>query len=186
MLLGSVFLLLPDTAGATLLRGLSLDNLCSRSGVIVRGEVVARAAAWKGGRIYTRVSLRVIHSLRGSLQGSLRTGRTISFWHLGGRVGRHAQIVRGAPTFRQGERVLVFLNRRGGRLFVTGMAQGRFSIRSAPTSRSATVTRQATVTQALAGARLVGPKRALRRPTTLVRFEKRIRAVLRTLKGRAP
>jgi len=175
-LLGSVCLLVPHTAGATLLRGLSLENLCSRSGVIVRGEVVARAAAWKGGRIYTRVSLRVTHSLR----GSHRAGQTVSFWHLGGRVGRHAQIVRGAPAFTRGERVVVFLSRRGGRLFVTGMAQGRFSIRGAATGRPAAVT------QPLSGARLLGPRRALRRPTTLSRFERRIRASLRTLKGRTP
>lgn len=175
-LLGSVILLLPGTAQATLLRGLSLDNLCRRSELIVRGKVVARATAWKGSRIYTRVTLRVT----GSLRSTHRIGQTVSFWRLGGRVGRHAQIVRGAPTFQQGDHVLVFLTRRKDHLFVTGMVQGRFSIRSATTSRLSTVT------QALVGARLLGPKRALRRPTTLVRFEQRIRATLRTLKGRAP
>lgn len=175
-LLGSVCLLFPGSAHATLLRGLSLDNLCQRSGVIVRGKVVARGAAWKGGRIYTRITVQV----SGSLRGKYRVGQTVSFWRLGGRVGRYAQIVQGTPTFAQGDRVLVFLNRRGKHLFVTGMVQGRFSIRRAAAAGTATVT------QSLTGARLLGGKRALRRPTTLARFEQRVRAILRTAKGRMP
>ncbi len=174
--LAAALLLLPDTAHATLLRGLSLHELCQRSGVIVRGKVVSRASAWKGGRIYTRVTLRVTSSLRGS-HGA---GATVSFWRPGGKVGRTVQIIRGTPSFRAGDRVLVFLTQRGTRLFVTGMAQGRFAIRKATTTTSARVT------QPLAGARLTGNKRALRRPTTLVKFEQRIRSTLRTVKGRTP
>ncbi len=175
-----VFLLVHNSAQATVLRGLNLDNLCRSSGVILRGKVVARAAAWKGGRIYTRVTLRVTSSLR----GKHHAGQRVSFWRLGGRVGRYAQLVRGAPSFQRGDYVLVFLNRRGGRLFVTGMAQGRFTIRSNPASGPAIG--PATVTQPLAGARLLGPKRALRGPTTLVRFEMRIHTTLARLKGGTP
>jgi len=175
-LLTSVCLGFPGSAQATLLRGLSLDHLSRRSSVIVRGKVVARVAAWKGGRIYTRVTLRVA----GSLRGNHRPGQSVSFWRLGGRVGRYAQLVRGAPSFSQGDRVLVFLHRRGSYLFVTGMVQGRFTIHRAP------ATGQATVTQALTGAQLLGGQRALRRPTTLARFEQRIRAALRSGKGAPP
>ncbi len=182
----SVFLLIQnqDSARATVLRGLSLDSLCRSSNVILRGKVVARAAAWKGGRIYTRVTLQVTSSLRGKHV----TGQSVSFWRLGGRVGRYVQIIRGAPTFHAGDHVLVFLNRRGGRLFVTGMAQGRFTIRTKPPNSPSgnPANDSATVTQPLAGARLLGPKRALRGPTTLVRFEQRIRAALRSSKGPTP
>jgi hypothetical protein len=177
LFVGSVGLLRPAPARATLLRGLSLEELCDGSSVIVRGKVVSRAAAWRGGRIYTRVTLRVTASLR----GGHRAGQTVSFWRLGGRVGRYAQLVRGAPTFRPGEHVLVFLQRRGGHRFVTGMAQGRFTI--LPARATAT---QPTVTQGLAGARLTGGRRALRRPTPLSRFEGRIRAVLRRRPRRTP
>lgn len=176
LLLGSS-LGLPGTARATLLKGLSLDDLCQRSGVILRGEVVSRAASWKGGRIYTRVTLRVKHSLR----GAHRAGQTVSFWRLGGKVGRHVQLVRGSPTFRRGQRVLLFLSRRGSHLFVTGMAQGRFALRQTTSGAGTT-----TVTQPLAGARLFGTLRALRKPTPLSQFERRIRASLATLKRRAP
>lgn len=176
-LLLSASLLLPEPARATLLKGLSLDDLCQRSGVILRGEVVSRSAAWKGGRIYTRVTLRVESSLR----GAHRAGQTVSFWRLGGKVGRYVQLIRGAPTFRRGDRVLVFLSRRGAHLFVTGMAQGRFAIRQATAGNPT-----ATVTQPLAGARLFGPQRALRTPTPLSQFERRIRASVAALKRRAP
>lgn len=175
-LLTSALFLLPNTAHATLLRGLSLDELCQRSGVIVRGKVVSRASAWKGGRIYTRVTMRVSTSLRGSHQ----QGTTVSFWRLGGKVGRYVQLIRGTPRFSPGDRVLVFLSQRGTRLFVTGMAQGRFAI------RQATTTTAATVSQSLSGARLLGKKRALRRPTSLAGFEKRIRATLIRIKARTP
>ncbi len=176
-LVGVLFLVpIHDDAQATLLRGLSLDSLCRSSKIIVRGQVTARTAAWKGGRIYTRVTLRVTSSLR----GKHRAGQSVSFWRLGGRVGRYVQIVRGAPTFHAGDQVLVFLNRRASRLFVTGMAQGRFSIRPALANTPATVT------QGLSGARLLGPKRALHRPTTLARFEQRIHTALRSVKGGTP
>ena len=36
--------------------------------------------------------------------------------------------VLGAPTFRRNQRVLVFLSRRKGGLFVTGMTQGKFNV----------------------------------------------------------
>jgi hypothetical protein len=192
----SVFLLVPvhDDARATLLKGMSLDSLCRDSGVIVRGKVVARVAAWKGGRIYTRVTLRVTSSLR----GKHRAGQSVSFWRLGGRVGQYVQLVRGAPTFGAGDRVLVFLNQRGGRLFVTGMAQGRFSIHAANpanpanpanssnTTHPANPNHSATVTQSFAGARILGPKRALRQPTTLARFVQRIHDALRRQKAGTP
>ncbi len=159
----------PQPAHATVLRGLSLRQLARGSTLIVRGEVLSRSARWSGGRIYTKITLRVQRSLRGK---SAR-GQVVSFWRLGGRVGRYVQMVRGAPSFSVGDRVLVFLSPRAHRLFVTGMAQGRFLLRGGPDPRSTTVH------QGLAGARLLGSHKALRGPVPLVAFERSVLALLR-------
>ncbi|MFH2009745.1 MAG: hypothetical protein ABI333_24335 [bacterium] len=160
------------TVEATVLRSLSLAELCERSPTIVRGTVLRRQSYWANGRILTAVTMQVERSLR----GTKRKGALVTFWRLGGRVGRYAQRVLGAPTFRRGERVVVFLKRRAGRLFVTGMVQGRFfitgtraSLRVHPTSP---------------GVALLGPRRALRAPVALSVFEKSVQTQLQASIGR--
>ena len=115
---------LASPARATVLYGIGLDGLCDRSTVIARGEVISLAPAWQGGRIVTAVTLRVERSLAG---GAAR-GSLVTFYRLGGEVGGIGQRVIGEPSFQRGEEVLVFLQRRFGRLFVTGMVQGKMRV----------------------------------------------------------
>lgn len=157
-------------AHATVLRGLSLTQLCDRSSTIVRGRVERTEATWRDGRIYTAVHLRV----EATLAGPRSAGQTVTFWRLGGEVGHIGQRVIGAPTFRVGERVIVFLQRFRGRLFVTGMFQGK--VRVLP----ATSTAPTRVAPAISRAAVLGTKRALRRYPALSTFESTVRQLVRT------
>ena len=167
------------TADATVLRGLDLTQLTDASPTILRGRVVTTRGEWKGGRIYTAVTVEV----ESPLSGTQRTGDRVTFWRLGGVVGNIAQRVLGSPRFRTGERVIVFLHARRGHLFVTGMVQGK--VRVLPATASSP-TRVAPAHHRLA---LRGARRVLQRAEPLTAFETRVRQLVRTRatrKGRRP
>ena len=175
VLLGLFLLLVaPAPADGTILKGLSLEDLCRRSPSILRGKVVRTQPSWHNRRIYTQVTVTVTAALRGGHQ----PGAEVSFWTLGGVVGGYGQHVAGAPRFRTGQRALVFLTPRAGRLFVTGMVQGRFAVQP---GAGGTVD---TVQPATGGVPLLGKRRVLTQPIPLSTFENRIRAALRSLKRR--
>ncbi len=173
ILLGSLCLLLgwaaaPPSAEATVLRGLSLKQLCAGSQQIVRGTVLETRAHWHGGRILTAVTLRVDRALA----GDRRSGQRVTFYRLGGEVGGIGQRVIGAARFRPGEQVVVFLRARRGRLRVHGMFQGKLRVIPAAAGKPARVT------PPVSRAALRGRKRALVRPVALSDFEARVRALI--------
>jgi hypothetical protein len=152
-------------ARATVLQGLDLDLLCDRSPLIVRGKVLALTPGWHDGRILTAVTLQVDRPL----YGPASRGDRITFHRLGGEVGGIGQLVVGEPSFRKGEEVVVFLQRRGGRLFVTGMVQGK--IRVLPPAGPGGPRR---VVSAVGRFTLRGGRHPLPVPTTLSDLEARI------------
>jgi hypothetical protein len=156
--------------GATVLVGLDLDGLCDRSPHILRGEVVSLTPGWHGGRILTAVTLRVERSLA----GPATRGDRVTFYRLGGEVGGIGQRVLGEASFRKGERVIVFLQRVGGRLVVTGMVQGKMRVLDAARPGG---TRR--VVSAVGGFALRGGRHPLPVPTTLPDLEARVQARLR-------
>lgn len=157
-------------ARATVLVGLTLDALCDRSPLILRGEVVSLAPGWHGGRILTAVTLRVERPLAGR---AVR-GDRVTFYRLGGEVGGIGQRVIGEATFQKGEQVVVFLQGRSGRLFVTGMLQGK--IRLLPAATPGAPRRVVSAARTFS---LRGSLRPLPVPTTLPDLETRILARLR-------
>lgn len=164
----------PPRAEATVLRGLSLEQLCAGSQQILRGTVLETRARWQGGRILTAVTLRVDRAL----SGTRRAGQRVTFYRLGGEVGGIGQRVIGAARFRPGEQVIVFLRARQGRLRVHGMFQGK--LRVIPTAAG----KPARVVPPVSRAVLRGHKRALLRPVALSDFEARVRALIRDLRQR--
>lgn len=127
------------TAHATFMVPLSLKRLTRRSQMVVEGRVTARQSFWNRSRrrILTRITIRV----RRSLKGRKQAGSTVTVQRLGGRIGRIVMRVLGAPRFRPGEDVVVFLNRRRRTLYVTGMAQGKFTVKRHATTGVQAVTR---------------------------------------------
>jgi hypothetical protein len=116
-------------AHATTVLKLDVDALTARSEQIVRGHVVGMEPRLEGGRVSTYVTLRVAERYKGT------GGDEVTLRRLGGRVGDVATHVAGATPFTPGEHVLVFLERPAAKdapLVVTGMRQGKFSVRQGP------------------------------------------------------
>jgi hypothetical protein len=109
---------------ATLER-LSLNDMISKSTVIVRGSITGSNAAFAGASpvIYTHYSIRVSEWLKG-LGGS-----TIDLVVPGGVVSNVGQSFSGAPTFSVGDQYVFFLwTSKAGLTQVIGLTQGLFSV----------------------------------------------------------
>lgn len=109
---------------ATLER-LSLDDMISKSTVIVRGKVTGSYAAFAGTSpvIYTHYSLQVSEWLKGA------GGNSIDMVVPGGAVGNARQSFAGAPTFSTGDEYVFFLwTSKAGLTQVIGLTQGLFSL----------------------------------------------------------
>lgn len=120
----------PASARATIVVEESLAQLTEEAAVVALGEVLSVDSRWEevGGSkvILTRVVIATERGLKGAAQGE-----AVAFWTLGGQVDGIGQRVTGEPSFRVGERALVFLQARGDqdpRLWVSGMAQGAFRV----------------------------------------------------------
>lgn len=115
------------TAQAATVPALSVEELTDASDSIVVGEVVSVEAQLSKGYVVTTIFVAVEDVWKGEVIDMLRIRQR------GGRVGNLATAVPGMPDFAVGERALLFLeSRRSGRFVVTGLAQGKFAIVSAP------------------------------------------------------
>jgi len=118
-----------SSAPASSIRTISLEELSSMSSVVVQGTVKHVLSVWApdGSDIYTYVTLRVGSTLKGRVD---RPGAHIIRFR-GGRVGPVVSMVKGAPVFRKGERVVLFLTSPDQEGFprVLGLAQGKWTIK---------------------------------------------------------
>jgi len=123
------FLLSPLPAMTEMITGglLSIGELSRRSDFVLIGRVVAVTSEWTKGRtgIETRVQVVAEQPLKGSSQARER----VEFVQLGGKVGEFVSAVGGAPSFAEGERVLLFLSRKpDGVLGLVVQFQGKFRV----------------------------------------------------------
>lgn len=127
-LLSLSMLLAGAPAFATTVVKLELEELVKLSDVIVVADVRSVESFVDEGRVHTRIRLEVAERWKGS------PGETVEIVHLGGRTEKLATVVHGMPAFRQGERVLVFLEKPKGHphYVVTGLSQGKFSLQMLP------------------------------------------------------
>ena len=107
-------------ADASVVIALDLQELTAEADRIVVGRVVWVEPIRTGnGMIRTRYRIRVEQDLRGS------GDREIIVETMGGRIGRLAMRVEGAPSFVLGDRAVVFVRGSGDAIFrPVGMAQG--------------------------------------------------------------
>jgi len=111
--------------GATVHGPADVASLASASDAVVHAQVVRKTSAWGpgGGQIFTTVVLRPIETWKGEPE------RELSVLVHGGAVGELDQVVQGAAAFRDGEEVVVFLERRAPGVFqVHRMALGKFAV----------------------------------------------------------
>ncbi len=122
LLLASLLAGAPCAVRAATFLETSVEETARTSETVVRGVVERVSARWAGTRIVTEVVVRVASAWKG------RPGERLTLLVPGGAVGEIAQDVDAAPTFEEGEEVVVFAGRRGHSYRVNGLALGKYRI----------------------------------------------------------
>lgn len=157
-----------------------LGELTTDARAVAYGRVVGLESQWLEQRrsIETLVTLEVETYAKGDL------GRTVTLRVPGGQMGPYKSVMLGAPTFVEGEQVVVFLASNGPSIpHLVGLAQGVFRVRTDAATGAQMVTPEIV---RMPGAAPLEPARVVRgdtgrRPAALAAFLQEIR----TLAGRA-
>jgi hypothetical protein len=127
--------LIAVVANATTLARLSLAELASRSGAIVRARCLSSESRFENGEIWTFTEFEVSDSPKGLVP------RFITVRTLGGRANGFISVVQGVPRFAPGEEAYLFLvPSRGATFQLFGWAQGTFRIERDPRTGRESVT----------------------------------------------
>ncbi|HXQ24332.1 MAG TPA: matrixin family metalloprotease [Candidatus Acidoferrales bacterium] len=123
--LAALTILAAGRVDATTFVPLSIEELARGSVATVIGTVTeVRAVQSHRGAIYTLVTIAVEEVVQGQLSAAV-----ITLKEDGGVLGGRSETVFGAPRYRAGERVLVFLTvRPDGSLRTTQLALGKFAL----------------------------------------------------------
>ena len=174
-------LLLPVSLGATVLVPIEFRELVTTAPVIVRGRVVDVHPAWVDGRraVETFVTVQAAEYLKGNL------GSEVVIRVPGGQLGRYRTVFVGAPTFADGDDVLLFLKSSGSPYpFIVGLSQGAYRIVTPPGSSTPTVTQPILMGQLDGDPVRVIRGDVARRPVSVDRFRDTVRQVLAEASGR--
>jgi hypothetical protein len=118
-------LLLSGKLGATVLLPADFSQMVSESQVIVHARVIDVEGVLVGNRraIESLVTVVVLSPLKGV------TGEEVVFRVPGGRVGRYRRIFVGAPVFKPGDEVVLFLKSRVPAIPMPfGLSQGVYRV----------------------------------------------------------
>jgi hypothetical protein len=116
-------LLYAITAVATTLERLTLEDMTQKSTGIVRGRVIGCSGEMRQNVIFTRCEVSVSETWKGNA-----APRQIVYVP-GGRAGRLAQTIAGAPALETGQEYVIFLwAGRSGINQVIGLHQGVFQL----------------------------------------------------------
>lgn len=106
---------------AALTEKVDLATLTARADQIVAGEVVrTEYFAIEDGRIYTRATVAITDNLKGIKKAEVEVVIP------GGTVGETTMLMSEAPSFTEGESVILFLKNGGNRL--AGWFQGKYVV----------------------------------------------------------
>jgi len=126
VVLGGALAPIRDSAEASTVRAMNLEQMTDRADMIFTGRVVSMRAEWNAERtrIYTYVTFEVDRYLKGGNDARVATVRL-----LGGKVGRYVSHLPGTPQFGIGEEVLLFCAGQQARIpSVLGLSLGKFTI----------------------------------------------------------
>ena len=171
--------LLAAPAAATVLAPADLTELVASARLVVHGRVAAVESRWTADRrtIETLVTLETADYLKGEF------GPEVTFKTPGGQLGPYRSFMVGAPTFREGEEVVVFLTGRGPSVpWIVGLNQGVYRVRLGPSGARMVMPGQR---QAQGDA----PERVTRggaagAPMPLTEFGEQVRALVRGARAR--
>lgn len=126
LLIAVLLLCAPAALRATVLVPIEFRELVSVSSTIVHGRVADVRAEWIDGRrsIETFVTIEADEYYKGG------PAATITVRVPGGQIGRYRTVFVGAPEFRQGDEVVLFLRTYNGRSSIVGLSQGAFRVTS--------------------------------------------------------
>jgi hypothetical protein len=165
----------PVVGHATVLVPIEFRELVTSAPVIVHGRVVDVHAEWIEGRrsIETLVTIEASEYLKGDLGGR------VTIRVPGGRLGRYRTIFIGAPSFQEGDEVVLFLRTAGRAVpWILGLSQGAFRIVADPASGRQMVASPVLLSAPGAHAETVVRGDARRRPLDLDAFRAVVRQVL--------
>jgi len=165
--------LVPPVSATVLLPG-DLGDIARAASAIVRGTVVDVRSDWADSRrrVETIVTLQVSESLKGEMRG------LVSVKVPGGVIGRYRSVTIGAPSFRPGEEVVLFLGAQAPALpYLIGLGQGVFRVQRDARSGATLVTPPALLSDPVRTLRVTrgDPSRG---PMTLPQFAGKVRAAL--------
>jgi hypothetical protein len=155
-------------------------TLVGEAQAIAIGRVAAVQPRWRSERrgVETALTFDVAQYLKGDL------GRTVTLVVPGGQMGRYRSVMPGAPTFTDGEELILFLTvdtSRNAR--VLGLGQGVFRIMTDHASGARLVVPEI-LRAAPAGATKIVRGDLTRRPMPLEQFARTVRTVLLERAGR--
>lgn len=117
-------LLLPALARSTTVAHLSLDQLVDAARIVVQAKAIGNERVLRNGEIWTLTRFRVVENWKGCSPPEIKV------WMIGGQMNRIMSYVPGAPRFRPGEEVVLFLEpTRTGELSITAWGEGTFRVR---------------------------------------------------------
>jgi hypothetical protein len=131
LLVCAAFVILCSSIHATVLVPIEFRELVTASPVIVHGQVIDVRTQWVDDRrsIETLITVEATDYLRGNL------GAHVTVKMPGGQMGRYRTTFVGAPQFRSGDEVVLFLKSSGTPYpTVVGFSQGVFRV--VPDSRT--------------------------------------------------
>lgn len=95
---------LAASASAIVFESATIEELSDESSLIVHGIVEEQDAQWEGNNIYTYSELRILETLKGTVDGN-----SVTIRELGGQVGEVAARVNGVSYVTPNEELVLFL-----------------------------------------------------------------------------
>jgi hypothetical protein len=123
-LIVALLLAVPAALRATVIVPIEFRELVAVSSTIVHGRVADVRAQWVDGRraIETFLTVDADDYYKGSGAGTLTVRIP------GGQIGRFRTVFVGAPEFKAGDEVVLFLRSSGGRVSIVGLSQGAYRV----------------------------------------------------------
>jgi hypothetical protein len=171
----ALLLAAPVALRATVIIPIEFRELVTTTPVIVHGHVTDVRAAFVDGRrsVETFVTVTADEYLKGDL------GEHVTFRVPGGELGRYRTVFVGAPAFRVGEEVVLFLKMTPGRVpFIAGLHQGAYRVVEDAQTRRRMVTSPVLMSRDGQEPEAVVRGAATRRPMALEAFRDVVREVL--------
>jgi hypothetical protein len=159
---------------ATVLIPAEFREIVSGSQIIVYGRVSEVRAEWLDGRrrIESVITLDASSFYRGT------AARSVTFRVPGGQIGRYKSVTVGAPEFKAGDEVVLFLKAQGPSMpHVFGLNQGVFRVNVDQRTGRRTVMQPILMSRGTAPQRVVRGARD-RQPLPLDQFAAQVRTVL--------